>query len=203
MGREVKLVVPDLGDFSDVEVIEILVAAGDHVDVEASLVTLETDKATMDIPASHAGTVLSVNVAVGDKLNSGDVVAIIEATAEESIEKTVIIGPEEQAAILVSAEAAASAADGSGETAPLPAIQSAKAPATIAAPGTSTGDPLPETTHFAELVCRPRRLYRCISCRRSWSGRHPGRTLAGARWCLPECRLYSIEGASPRGEGYR
>ncbi|MDA0679244.1 MAG: dihydrolipoyl dehydrogenase [Proteobacteria bacterium] len=152
MGREVKLVVPDLGDFSDVEVIEILVAAGDHVDVEASLVTLETDKATMDIPASHAGTVLSVNVAVGDKLNSGDVVAIIEATAEESIEKTVIIGPEEQAAILVSAEAAASAADGSGETAPLPAIQSAKAPATIAAPGTSTGDPLPETTHFAELV---------------------------------------------------
>lgn len=73
-----KLVIPDLGDFSDVEVIEILVSPGDHVDVEGSLVTLETDKAAMDVPASHAGTIVSVDVGIGDKVNSGDVVATIE-----------------------------------------------------------------------------------------------------------------------------
>ncbi|MEM9402881.1 MAG: dihydrolipoyl dehydrogenase [Pseudomonadota bacterium] len=80
---EIKLTVPDLGDFADVEVIEILVSPGDSVAVEDGLVTLETDKAAMDVPASHAGTIKSVSVAVGDTLNAGDVVAVVEA-AEES-----------------------------------------------------------------------------------------------------------------------
>ena len=71
MAGTVELVVPDLGDFQDVEVIEILVAPGDVVAVEDSLITLETDKATMDVPASHAGTVISVNVAAGAKVNAG------------------------------------------------------------------------------------------------------------------------------------
>ena len=79
MSNRTSLLVPDLGDFSDVEVIEILVSPGDSVAVEDSLVTLETDKASMDVPASHAGTVVSVDVAVGDKINAGDVVATIEA----------------------------------------------------------------------------------------------------------------------------
>lgn len=73
-----QLVVPDLGDFADVEIIEVLVSPGDHVDVEGSLVTLETDKATMDVPASDAGTIASVEVKVGDRVNSGDVVATLE-----------------------------------------------------------------------------------------------------------------------------
>ena len=84
MADRVSLLVPDLGDFSDVEVIEVLVSPGDSVAVEDPLVTLETDKASMDVPASHAGTIVSVDVAVGDTINSGDAVATIEVAGEES-----------------------------------------------------------------------------------------------------------------------
>ena len=63
--------VPDIGDFSDVPVIEVLVAPGDRVDVETPLVTLESDKATMDVPSPHAGTVESVLVTVGDTVSEG------------------------------------------------------------------------------------------------------------------------------------
>jgi pyruvate/2-oxoglutarate dehydrogenase complex dihydrolipoamide acyltransferase (E2) component len=73
----IELKVPDLGDFQDVEVIEVLVSPGDTVAVEDGLVTLETDKAAMDVPASDAGTIVSVQVGVGDKVNSGDVVATV------------------------------------------------------------------------------------------------------------------------------
>ena len=81
MADPIKLTVPDLGDFSDVEIIEILVSPGDTVEIEDGLVTLETDKASMDVPASHAGKVVSVDVAMGDKVSTGDVVATIEAAA--------------------------------------------------------------------------------------------------------------------------
>lgn len=79
MANKLQLRVPDLGDFSDVEVIEVLVAPGDTVEVEDGLVTLETDKASMDVPASHAGTIVSVDVAVGDRVSTGSIVATIEA----------------------------------------------------------------------------------------------------------------------------
>ena len=82
MSEDVKLVVPDLGDFSDVEVIEILVKPGDVVEIEDGLVTLETDKASMDVPASQAGKIVSVEVAVGGIVSSGDVVAIIEVSVD-------------------------------------------------------------------------------------------------------------------------
>lgn len=71
--------VPDIGDFTDVPVIEILVSVGDTVDVEAPLITLETDKATMDIPAPVAGTVTAINVSVGDKVSQGSVFAVIDS----------------------------------------------------------------------------------------------------------------------------
>jgi len=79
VAETVKLVVPDLGDFSDVEIIEVHVKPGDTVEVEDGLVTLETDKASMDVPASKAGKIVSVDVDVGDKVSSGDVVATIAA----------------------------------------------------------------------------------------------------------------------------
>jgi dihydrolipoamide dehydrogenase len=78
----IELKVPDLGDFSDVEVIELLVSPGDTVAVEDGLVTLETDKAAMDVPASHAGTIASIEVKVGDTVSTGDVVAIVEASEQ-------------------------------------------------------------------------------------------------------------------------
>jgi pyruvate dehydrogenase E2 component (dihydrolipoyllysine-residue acetyltransferase) len=87
------LVVPDLGDFDDVEVIEVQISAGDEVDVEDSLVTLETDKAAMDVPAVVAGTIESVLVKVGDKVSEGSSLAIIDAVAAEitaKIEETAV-----------------------------------------------------------------------------------------------------------------
>ncbi|HEX3062977.1 MAG TPA: biotin/lipoyl-containing protein, partial [Usitatibacter sp.] len=73
--------VPDIGDFKDVPVIDVLVKAGDVVKKEDSLVTLESDKATMDVPSPHAGTVKEIRVKNGDKVSQGSVIAVIEADA--------------------------------------------------------------------------------------------------------------------------
>jgi dihydrolipoamide dehydrogenase len=70
--------VPDIGDFTDVPVIEVLVKAGDKVEAEQSLVTLESDKATMEVPAPVAGTVAAIEVKIGDAVSQGSVVAILQ-----------------------------------------------------------------------------------------------------------------------------
>ena len=72
------VLLPDIGDFSEVEVIEILVAPGDRIEPEQSLLTLESDKASMEIPSPIAGTVQSVKVAVGDKISQGSLLATVE-----------------------------------------------------------------------------------------------------------------------------
>jgi len=74
----VTLTIPDLGDFDQVDVIEVLVAPGDTVAVDESLITLETDKASMDIPATRAGKIISIEVKVGDKVSSGDALVKLE-----------------------------------------------------------------------------------------------------------------------------
>ncbi|MCP5153973.1 MAG: dihydrolipoyl dehydrogenase [Ectothiorhodospiraceae bacterium] len=78
MATTIEIRVPDIGDFHDVPVIEVLVAPGDRVEAEQALVTLESDKATMDVPAPGAGTIASVNVAVGDTVSEGAVIATYE-----------------------------------------------------------------------------------------------------------------------------
>ncbi|TAG82122.1 MAG: dihydrolipoyl dehydrogenase [Betaproteobacteria bacterium] len=77
----IELKVPDIGDFKDIPVIEILVKVGDTVAKEQSLVTLESDKATMEVPAESAGVVKELRVKLGDKVSQGTVVAVIEASA--------------------------------------------------------------------------------------------------------------------------
>jgi dihydrolipoamide dehydrogenase len=79
-----ELKVPDIGDFKDIPVIEILVKVGDTVAKEQSIVTLESDKATMEVPADTAGVVKELRVRLGDKVSQGTVVAVIEASAETS-----------------------------------------------------------------------------------------------------------------------
>ena len=73
--------VPDIGDFKDVPVIEVLVKPGDRVEKEQPLVTLESDKATMDVPSPSAGTVAQLRVKVGDKISEGSVILTLEAAA--------------------------------------------------------------------------------------------------------------------------
>ena len=74
-----ELRIPDLGDFDEVDVIEVLVAPGDTVAIEDPLITLETDKASMDIPATSAGKIVTVDVNVGDKVSTGTIVATLDA----------------------------------------------------------------------------------------------------------------------------
>ncbi|WP_196138475.1 dihydrolipoyllysine-residue acetyltransferase [Aliikangiella sp. G2MR2-5] len=113
--EEKDLVVPDIGDASDVDVIEVLFKEGDVVEKEQGLITLETDKATMDVPSSDAGTILSVSVKVGDKVSQGDVIGRIKvSTATAPADKTAI----DTKAVPVPAPAPKSAP--SNRTAPVP-----------------------------------------------------------------------------------
>lgn len=80
----IEVTVPDIGDASDVDVIELLVAVGEEVEEETGLITLETDKATMDVPAPQAGVVKELKIAVGDKVSQGSLVLLLEVGAAES-----------------------------------------------------------------------------------------------------------------------
>jgi dihydrolipoamide dehydrogenase len=82
----IEVKVPDIGDFKDVPVIEILVQPGDHVEKEDSLVTLESDKATMDVPSPEAGTVKELKVKVDDAVSEGSLILTLDAAAGEAAE---------------------------------------------------------------------------------------------------------------------
>ena len=77
----VQIRVPDIGNYQDVEVIEVAVRAGDSINVEGTLITLETEKATMDVPSTVAGTIKEVMVQRGARVSQGDVIAVVEAVA--------------------------------------------------------------------------------------------------------------------------
>ena len=79
MADRVEIRVPDIGDFTDVDVIDVLINVGDQIAAEDGLITLETDKAAMDVPAPLAGTVVELKISQGDKVSEGDVIAIVEA----------------------------------------------------------------------------------------------------------------------------
>jgi pyruvate dehydrogenase E2 component (dihydrolipoamide acetyltransferase) len=96
MGDKIDIVVPDLGDFSDVEVIEILVGAGDIVHREDGLITIETDKATMDVPAPNSGTIREITVAAGSTVSSGDVIGSMTVEVGD----TVVVTPAIEAEIM-------------------------------------------------------------------------------------------------------
>ena len=77
----VDLTIPDIGNFSDVTIVDVMVKTGDVVEIDTPLVTLETDKASMDVPATAAGTVTEVLLKRGDKVSKGSVIARVEAGA--------------------------------------------------------------------------------------------------------------------------
>ena len=82
MSNSITIEVPDIGDFENVDIIEILVSPGEEVEEETPLITLETDKATMDIPCPNSGTVEEILVKVGDKLSQGDAILKLASAAE-------------------------------------------------------------------------------------------------------------------------
>src|SRR5690242_5450938 len=116
----VEVKVPDIGDFKEVEVIELMVKPGDTIKVDQSLVTVESDKASMEIPSTHAGVVKEMKVKLGDKVAEGSLLLMLEASAGA-------------AAAAPAAPAAASAAD------PVAAAISALAAKAPAAPAPAAG----------------------------------------------------------------
>lgn len=114
MSTIIEVVVPDIGDDGEVDVIELLVAAGDTVEVDQSLITVESDKASMEIPSSHAGVVKALKVNIGDKVKQGSLILELEAA-------------EGEAKAAPAPEAAAAAAPAKQEAAP--AAQEPSAPA--------------------------------------------------------------------------
>ncbi|WP_312760527.1 dihydrolipoyllysine-residue acetyltransferase [Pulveribacter sp.] len=125
----VDIKVPDIGDFDEVGVIELLVKPGDTVQAEQSLITVESDKASMEIPSSHAGVVKEVKVQLGDKVKQGSVIVTLESGDAEQSEPKQAQTPAAQAPAAPEKEANAAPAQ-----APAPAPQPAAAPAPSAAP---------------------------------------------------------------------
>jgi dihydrolipoamide dehydrogenase len=111
--------VPDIGDFKDVAIIEVLVKPGDTVKAEQSLITVESDKASMEIPSSHAGVVKALKVALGDKINEGTVILSLEADGAAAAPAPAAASPAPAAATPAPAPAPAPAAAG-----PAPAASS-------------------------------------------------------------------------------
>jgi len=96
-GGPVDVMVPDIGDFKDVEVIELLVKVGDTIAADQSLITIESDKASMEIPSSASGVVKELKVKVGDKINKGDLLAIVEGAGGASAPPAAAPAPTPQA----------------------------------------------------------------------------------------------------------
>ena len=172
--KEIK--VPDIGDFDEVDVIEVLVKAGDTVEKEDSLITLESDKATMEVPAPFAGTIKDIKVGVGDKVSEGTVIATAEAAGE---------APEEQAR------------EDSADETPAPE----RAAGGRARRKTDTAirgrGPVGRRLRRGGRRRRPGRLHRRLPRRRPGAEDRAGGAVPGLGRCLPQRRLYTVQGAAP------
>ena len=131
-GGRIEVFVPDIGDFDEVAVIEVMIKPGDTIKVEQSLITVESDKASMEIPSSHAGVVKEVKVALGDKVKKGSLVVVIEgaggaaapaattATTAITAAAAAAVAAPAKAALVVSTPPTAPLADRTAPTAALP-----------------------------------------------------------------------------------
>src|SRR5437764_13000534 len=134
----IEVKVPDIGDFKDVAVIEVFVKPGDTVKAEDSLVTLESDKATMDVPSPAAGTVKEVKIKLGDKVSEGSPIVVVEPSAAAPA-----AGESKPAGAPAPAPASASAPSPSPAPSPAPAPAQAPTPTPAAAATAAASAPAP------------------------------------------------------------
>jgi len=127
----IEVKVPDIGDFKEVEVIELMVKVGDTIKVDQSLITVESDKASMEIPSSHAGVVTEIKVKIGDKVAEGSLLVIVEASGAAA-------APAAAAAVPAPAPVAAAPAI----TTPAPTTPAPAAPVPVAAPAAAASAPV-------------------------------------------------------------
>lgn len=132
MADLIEIKVPDIGDFEDVEIIEVLVAEGDHIDENQEVITVESDKAMMEIPATASGVIKEMKVAVGDRVSEGTVIALMEAAESNTAGKSEVRTDE--------AKAEVKAAEPKADTAPAES-KSAPAPAPAAVSKTPVAEP--------------------------------------------------------------
>ncbi|MBK7356248.1 MAG: dihydrolipoyllysine-residue acetyltransferase [Propionivibrio sp.] len=141
MSQAIEIKVPDIGDYSDVPVIEICVKVGDTIKLDDALVTLESDKATMDVPSTVAGVVKEIRVALGDKISQGSIVAVVEAAGADTAAE-----PAKPAA------AAPAPAPTPSGPAPTPAAPATAAQTATSAPAPTPGLALGAATHASPSV---------------------------------------------------
>ena len=148
-GDAVEVVVPDIGDFSDIAVIEVLVKPGDRVDLEQSLITVESDKASMEIPSSAAGVVKELRVKVGDRVSQGSVVAVLQGSGAA-------LPPSSAVTQGAATNASEDRIDSATATAPAPApAPSPAAPAAGATPGAPAPAPTSHERHLPTAALPP------------------------------------------------
>jgi dihydrolipoamide dehydrogenase len=144
-----KITVPDLGDFKDVEVIDVLVKPGDEVALETPLITLETEKATMDVPSTAAGVVKSVALKKGDRVSKGSLILELEAAGGATETKSESAPAQQTKAETTQAET--TQAETPKAEAPR-AAESDKAPAAAKAQAAPATPPAPEGTYDYDMV---------------------------------------------------
>ncbi|MDE2429128.1 MAG: dihydrolipoyllysine-residue acetyltransferase [Burkholderiales bacterium] len=130
----VEVKVPDIGDFKEVEVIELMVKVGDTIKVDQSLITVESDKASMEIPSSHAGVIKEIKVKVGDKVAEGSLLVIVEASGDATAPAAASAPAPEPVQPAVAAAPVAAVAAASAP----PAVVAAPAPVSVAAAPVAT-----------------------------------------------------------------
>jgi pyruvate/2-oxoglutarate dehydrogenase complex dihydrolipoamide acyltransferase (E2) component len=214
VSRDVK--VPDLGDFKDVEVIDVLVKPGDAVAVDTPLITLETEKATTDVPSPAAGVIAEITVRKGDRVNTGSLIARLTAeaagaaaeparpSAEPAPSTAVPAAPpvaqqaaeEDTARRQALREAEPFGGEPYMDTVPIaPLDRGGKVPADGATPSrdeSPAAKPGQPAADSATYDCRGSRPQGCAR-----------RAHAPARWRVPQRRLHPLEGPAARGAGHR
>jgi pyruvate dehydrogenase E2 component (dihydrolipoamide acetyltransferase) len=154
MAKLIEVRVPDIGDYHDVEVIEIAVQPGDTVALDATLITLETEKATMDVPSTAAGVVREVKVQRGSRVSRGDLIALVEGEGAEAAEvaaalPSVAAAPAHVSAVTSAAAPPAPVAPAARVAAPAMVATAVPGEARVVAPGFSTSHASPSVRRFA------------------------------------------------------
>lgn len=137
----IEVKVPDIGDFKEVEIIEVMVKVGDSVKVDQSLITVESDKASMEIPSSHAGVVKEIKVAVGGKVAEGSLILVLDAASAAAVAPAAPVAAPAVAATPAPAPVAAATPAAAPAPAPVVATPAAAAPVQTAAAGKAHASP--------------------------------------------------------------
>ncbi len=166
----IEIKVPDIGDFADVTVIELMVKPGDTIKAEQSLITVESDKASMEIPSSHAGLVKEIKVALGDKVREGSLVLLLEP-----------------AVVAVVAEQARNVS----------ANQLASAPTSVA---DQPSAPVVQAQAATDLVAVPQAATPIATSTQSLPGHEPGAAVLGLPHASPSVRKFARELGVPLNE---